>query len=85
MRKWLKLKLKLKVLVQSGIRTHGIGNIKKNQQSNMAREQKNYTEKAKGIITAKLENIVVQKDGISVLIEKVSKIKGDVKTIQNRL
>ena len=51
----------------------------------MAREQKNYTEQAKGIITAKLENVVVQKDGITVLIEKVPKIKGEVKNIQNRL
>ncbi len=45
------------------------------------REQKNYTEVAKKIITTKIENQVFQKDGITVILEKVQKIKGDVSGI----
>jgi len=40
-------------------------------------ENKNYTEVAKSLITNKLTNYVWEKDGVSVILLKVDKIKGD--------
>jgi len=44
----------------------------------ISREQKNYTEIAKNVINQKLENQVFKFDGITFVIEKLPKIKGEV-------
>lgn len=62
-------------MAQPSEKAAGVGSVW--NPNNWHWENKNYTEVAKGLISSKLTNYTWEKDGITVILNKVDKIKGE--------